>query len=66
MRGLLCTLTRRATCMCALETHMHTDITSRRQVGDKSSDFFPEENTVRRGGSFIYEEFLPTGTPSCT
>jgi inositol hexakisphosphate/diphosphoinositol-pentakisphosphate kinase len=30
------------------------------QVGDKSSDFFPEENNVRRNGSFIYEEFLPT------
>lgn len=31
-----------------------------RKIGDKSSEFYPEENKVRRGGSFIYEEFMTT------
>ena len=29
-----------------------------RKVQDKSSDYFPDEN-VRRGGSFVYEPFMP-------
>ena len=31
-----------------------------RKVGNQSSAFYPHENTIRRHGSFIYEEFLPT------
>lgn len=31
-----------------------------RKVGNRSSEFDPQVNTVRRGGSFIYEEFLST------
>ena len=31
-----------------------------RKVGNQSSAFYPHENTIRRRGSFIYEEFLPT------
>ncbi|XP_048140413.1 inositol hexakisphosphate and diphosphoinositol-pentakisphosphate kinase VIP2-like isoform X2 [Rhodamnia argentea] len=32
-----------------------------RKVGNRSSEFHPEVRRVRRGGSYIYEEFLPTG-----
>src|SRR3546814_8347699 len=31
-----------------------------RKVGDRSSDFFPEINEIRRDGSYIYEEFIET------
>eukprot|EP00968_Pinguiococcus_pyrenoidosus_P017139 scaffold1667_cov258-Pinguiococcus_pyrenoidosus.AAC.13 len=31
-----------------------------RKIGDRSSDFSPEINDVRREGSYIYEEFLET------
>ncbi|GAB9467732.1 Inositol hexakisphosphate and diphosphoinositol-pentakisphosphate kinase 1 [Globisporangium polare] len=31
-----------------------------RKVGNRSSEFDSQVNTVRRGGSFIYEEFLST------
>ena len=31
-----------------------------RKVGDRSSEFYPEINDVRRDGSFIYEEFIET------
>eukprot|EP00727_Mastigamoeba_balamuthi_P012629 m51a1_g799 putative inositol hexakisphosphate and diphosphoinositol-pentakisphosphate kinase 2 (914) ;mRNA; f:650120-653481 len=31
-----------------------------RKVGDRSSRFYPWVSTVRRGGSFIYEEFVST------
>ena len=31
-----------------------------RKIGDRSSEFYPEENEVRRDGSYIYEEFLST------
>ena len=31
-----------------------------RKVGDKSSNFSPDENNVRRDGSYIYEQFMPT------
>ncbi|XP_033137800.1 inositol hexakisphosphate and diphosphoinositol-pentakisphosphate kinase VIP2-like isoform X2 [Brassica rapa] len=31
------------------------------QVGNRSSEFHPEVRRVRREGSYIYEEFLPTG-----
>lgn len=31
------------------------------QVGNRSSEFHPELRRVRRGGSYIYEEFMPTG-----
>uniref|UniRef100_A0A7S1UJP9 Inositol hexakisphosphate and diphosphoinositol-pentakisphosphate kinase n=1 Tax=Phaeomonas parva TaxID=124430 RepID=A0A7S1UJP9_9STRA len=31
-----------------------------RKIGDRSSDFSPEVNDVRRQGSYIYEEFLET------
>ena len=31
-----------------------------RKVGDRSSQFYPEEHSIRREGSFIYEEFLVT------
>jgi inositol hexakisphosphate/diphosphoinositol-pentakisphosphate kinase len=31
-----------------------------RKVGDKSSEFYPNSHTVRRDGSFIYEEFINT------
>ncbi len=29
-------------------------------MGNQSSAFYPHENAIRRSGSFIYEEFLPT------
>ncbi|XP_030447187.1 inositol hexakisphosphate and diphosphoinositol-pentakisphosphate kinase VIP2-like isoform X2 [Syzygium oleosum] len=32
-----------------------------RKVGNRSSEFRPEVRRVRREGSYIYEEFLPTG-----
>ncbi|OQR86962.1 inositol hexakisphosphate and diphosphoinositol-pentakisphosphate kinase [Achlya hypogyna] len=31
-----------------------------RKVGDRSSEFYPDVNQVRREGSYIYEEFLNT------
>jgi inositol-hexakisphosphate/diphosphoinositol-pentakisphosphate 1-kinase len=31
-----------------------------RKIGDKSSQFYPEVSTIRREGSFIYEEFMMT------
>lgn len=31
------------------------------QVGNRSSEFHPEMRRVRRSGSYIYEEFMPTG-----
>ncbi|TYZ60073.1 hypothetical protein PybrP1_008743 [[Pythium] brassicae (nom. inval.)] len=31
-----------------------------RKVGDRSSEFYPEVNRIRRDGSYIYEEFLNT------
>ncbi|KAL7555182.1 hypothetical protein ACHAWF_018982 [Thalassiosira exigua] len=31
-----------------------------RKVGDRSSEFYPEINDVRRDGSYIYEEFIET------
>eukprot|EP00644_Phytophthora_capsici_P000213 jgi/Phyca11/525589/estExt2_fgenesh1_pm.C_PHYCAscaffold_40130 len=31
-----------------------------RKVGDRSSEFYPDVNHVRRDGSYIYEEFLNT------
>lgn len=31
------------------------------QVGNRSSEFHPDKRRVRREGSYIYEEFLPTG-----
>ncbi|CAI7849193.1 unnamed protein product, partial [Closterium sp. NIES-54] len=30
-------------------------------VGNRSSEFHPDVRHVRRHGSYIYEEFLPTG-----
>lgn len=32
-----------------------------RKIKNKSSQFFPDENEIRREGSYIYEEFLVTG-----
>lgn len=31
-----------------------------RKVGDRSSEFYPDVNEVRRDGSYIYEEFVET------
>lgn len=31
-----------------------------RKIGDRSSEFYPDVNSVRRDGSYIYEEFLNT------
>jgi hypothetical protein len=31
------------------------------QVDDKSSQYDPGSFSVRRDGSYVYEEFLPTG-----
>ncbi|TMW68840.1 hypothetical protein Poli38472_006308 [Pythium oligandrum] len=31
-----------------------------RKIGDRSSEFYPECNQIRRDGSYIYEEFLNT------
>jgi len=31
-----------------------------RKIGDRSSEFYPDINSVRRDGSYIYEEFLNT------
>ncbi|CAN0544485.1 unnamed protein product, partial [Laminaria digitata] len=30
------------------------------QIGDRSSEFYPEHNKIRREGSFIYEAFVET------
>ncbi|KAK3162111.1 hypothetical protein QOZ80_1BG0085640 [Eleusine coracana subsp. coracana] len=32
-----------------------------RKVGNRSSEFYPKVRNVRRDGSYIYEEFMPTG-----
>ncbi|KAE8668634.1 Inositol hexakisphosphate and diphosphoinositol-pentakisphosphate kinase [Hibiscus syriacus] len=32
-----------------------------RKVGNRSSEFHPDVRRVRRDGSYIYEEFMPTG-----
>ncbi|GLU11159.1 hypothetical protein SLE2022_279230 [Rubroshorea leprosula] len=32
-----------------------------RKIGNRSSEFHPDVRRVRREGSYIYEEFLPTG-----
>jgi len=32
-----------------------------RKVGNRSSEFYPDVRKVRRYGSYIYEEFMPTG-----
>ena len=32
-----------------------------RKKNDRSSEYFPEVNRVRRDGAYIYESFLPTG-----
>ncbi|XP_041999069.1 inositol hexakisphosphate and diphosphoinositol-pentakisphosphate kinase VIP2-like isoform X2 [Salvia splendens] len=32
-----------------------------RKVGNRSSEFHPEVRRVRREGSYVYEEFMPTG-----
>ncbi|CCI50266.1 unnamed protein product [Albugo candida] len=31
-----------------------------RKIGDRSSEFYPNENHIRRDGSYIYEEFVNT------
>jgi inositol hexakisphosphate/diphosphoinositol-pentakisphosphate kinase len=31
-----------------------------RKIGNRSSEFYPEINEVRRDGSYIYEEFVET------
>ena len=31
-----------------------------RKVGDRSSEFYPEINEIRRDGSYIYETFMET------
>lgn len=31
------------------------------QVGNRSSEFYPDVRKVRRDGCYIYEEFMPTG-----
>ncbi len=38
-------------------THTHI---STIQVGDRSSEFYPDVNEVRQEGSYIYEEFVET------
>ena len=30
------------------------------QIGDRSSEFYPEHHKIRREGSFIYEAFVET------
>ncbi|CAI5944715.1 unnamed protein product [Closterium sp. NIES-65] len=39
-------------------SEFHPDV---RHVGNRSSEFHPDVRHVRRHGSYIYEEFLPTG-----
>ena len=39
--------------------HIHDQVLF--QVGNRSSEFNPEVRRVRREGSYIYEEFMPTG-----
>lgn len=31
-----------------------------RKIGNRSSEFYPDVNEVRRDGSYIYEEFVET------
>jgi len=31
-----------------------------RKIGNRSSEFYPQINEVRRDGSYIYEEFVET------
>ena len=31
-----------------------------RKIGNRSSEFYPDINEVRRDGSYIYEEFVET------
>lgn len=31
-----------------------------RQIGDRSSEFYPDVNEIRRDGSYIYEAFVET------
>ncbi|CAN0451972.1 unnamed protein product, partial [Hapterophycus canaliculatus] len=30
------------------------------QIGDRSSEFYPDVNEIRREGSFVYESFVET------
>lgn len=45
--------------LCGLSLSIDCDLTTDR-IANRSSEFYPDVNEVRRDGSYIYEDFLET------